>query len=332
MSPSSSPLNIAITGAAGQIGYALLFRLLAGYPFGANTPLNVKLIELPQALPSLTGLKMEIEDCAFPLLNRLECTSSFEEGFKDANWIILIGSVPRKPGMERSDLLKINANIFKEQGQAIDKVAADNARIFVVGNPCNTNALVAAHQAKRLPKENYFAMTKLDELRARAQLANKAQVTIDQVSCVPIWGNHSATQFPDFYQAKIQGKPSQIIINDESWLQTEFIKTIQQRGAAVLNARNASSAASAANAVLASLYDLNQPNTQGDFFSVASYSTGAHYHIEPDIMFSFPSKMVNNKLQVVSGLELNRFSQEKIQATMNELKSERDAVKALGLI
>src|SRR5467141_1182021 len=245
-----SPLKLAVTGAAGQIGYALVFRIASGEMFGWDQPLTLHLIEIPNALGALDGVVMELHDCAFPLLESVVPTADLDEGFRDVNWALLVGSVPRKAGMERKDLLGINGKIFIGQGQAIEKNAAPDVRILVVGNPCNTNCLIAMNNAPGLPRDRFFAMTRLDENRAKAQLARKAEVDITTVTNMAIWGNHSSTQYPDFYNAKINGKPAPEVITDETWLKGEFISTVQQRGAAIIKARAASSAASAANAVV----------------------------------------------------------------------------------
>ncbi|WP_232220886.1 malate dehydrogenase, partial [Legionella tunisiensis] len=243
-------VRVAVTGAAGQIGYALLFRIASGQMFGPHTDIELHLLELEQALPALEGVAMELDDCAFPLLKRIVCTSDLNEAMQSVNWALLVGSVPRKQGMERSDLLKINGGIFTKQGQAINDYAADDVRVFVVGNPCNTNCLIAMHHARDIPNDRFYAMTTLDELRARTQLAKKAGVDITQVSQMTIWGNHSSTQYPDFYNAKINGLPAATVINDEAWLKDTFVSTVQQRGATILKARGLSSAASAANAII----------------------------------------------------------------------------------
>ncbi len=245
-----NPIRVAITGAAGQIGYSLLFRIASGAAFGLDQPVILHLIEVEPALPALKGLVMELEDCAFPLLHGIVPTADLSEGFRDVNWALLVGSVPRKAGMERKDLLNINGAIFTKQGKALESHAASDVRIFVVGNPCNTNCLIAKENAKAIPSNRWFAMTRLDENRAKAQLAQKAKVQVSDVSKLAVWGNHSSTQYPNFYDAKIQNKPVLESIPNEQWLQQTFIPTVQKRGAAVIEARGASSAASAANAVI----------------------------------------------------------------------------------
>src|SRR5881394_1794008 len=250
---NTTPLRVAVTGAAGQIGYSLLFRIASGAMFGPETPVILHLIEIEPALPALQGVVMELDDCAFPLLKGIVPTANLDEGFRDVNWALLVGSVPRKAGMERKDLLGINGKIFIGQGHAIQQNAARDIRIHVVGNPCNTNCLIAMNNAPEIPRDRFFAMTRLDENRAKSQLARKAGVDITAVTNVGIWGNHSATQFPDFYNAKVNGRPATDVIKEEAWLKGDFISSVQQRGAAVIKARGASSAASAANAVVDSV-------------------------------------------------------------------------------
>ena len=322
-------VKVAVTGAAGQIGYAMLFRLASGSVFGPDTSVELQLLELEHALPALEGVKMELDDCAFPLLNKIVTTSDPNVAFKDIDWGLLVGSVPRKDGMERNDLLRINGGIFVGQGNAINDNAGDNARIVVVGNPCNTNCLIAMHNAPRISHDRWFAMTALDENRAKSQLAAKAGTAVRNVSNLTIWGNHSATQYPDFYNAKINGKAATEVINDEEWLQGEFIKTVQQRGSAIIKARGASSAASAANAALDTVTRINAPTPEGDWFSTAIPSDGS-YGIPEGLIFSFPLRSKGNgAYEIVQGLELNDFSKEKIKATSSELEMEREAVKEM---
>lgn len=324
-------VKVAITGAAGQIGYALIFRIASGQMFGPETEVELQLLELEQALPSLRGVAMELEDCAFPLLKNVVCTASLDEAMRDVNWAVLVGSVPRKEGMERADLLKINGKIFTAQGRAINDNAADDVRVFVVGNPCNTNCLIAMSNAPDVPNDRFYAMTLLDELRARAQLAKKANVDVTAVTQMTIWGNHSATQFPDFYHAKINGKPVPEVITDLNWLQNDFIPIVQKRGAEVIKVRGASSAASAANAALMGVHNLVHDTVQGETFSVARCSQG-EYGIDEGLIFSFPCRTEGGKLKVITGLEMNEFSKEKIHITLDELRKERDAVQELALI
>jgi malate dehydrogenase len=334
-------IRVAVTGAAGQIGYALLFRIASGQMFGPHTDVELNLIELEQALPALEGVAMELDDCAFPLLKRIVCTSDLKQGMDGVNWALLVGSVPRKQGMERSDLLQINGGIFINQGRAINDNASDDVRVFVVGNPCNTNCLIAKYHAKDVPDERFYAMTTLDELRARTQLAKKAGVDITAVSQMTIWGNHSSTQYPDFYNAKINGISAATVIDDDAWFKETFIPTVQQRGAAVLKARGFSSAASAANAIVVGVNHLVNDTVPGETFSVALSSQG-QYGVDDGLIFSFPCRrqhglvrrvgLEHGVVEVVEGLELNEFSQTRFDETLNELRSERDAVKALGLL
>jgi len=324
-------VKVAITGAAGQIGYALIFRIASGQMFGYDTDVELRLLELPQALPSLNGVAMELDDCAFPLLRKVVCTSDVNEAMQGINWAILVGAVPRKDGMERSDLLKINGGIFGPQGKAINDNAADDVRVFVVGNPCNTNCLIAMNHAPDVPRDRFYAMTMLDENRARMQLALKAGVPVSEVTHMTIWGNHSATQYPDFYNAKIGGKPVTDVIKDHAWLQNDFIPIIQKRGAAVIKARGASSAASAANAALDGVHRIVHDTRANDSHSVALYSNG-EYGVDEGLIFSFPYRVERGQLSVITGIEQNAFGQEKFKITLDELRAERDAVRELGLI
>lgn len=325
---STSPLRVAVTGAAGQIGYSLLFRIASGAMFGPQQPVILHLIEIEPALPALAGVVMELDDCAFPLLKGVVPTANLDEGFRGVNWALLVGSVPRKAGMERKDLLGINGKIFIGQGRAIEKNAAPDVRIHVVGNPCNTNCLIAMSNAPRVPRDRFFAMTRLDENRAKSQLARKSGVDITAVSNVAVWGNHSATQYPDFYNARINGKPATAAITDEAWLKGEFISSVQQRGAAIIKARGASSAASAANAVVDSVRSIVEPTASGDWHSVCLCSDGS-YGIEAGLICSFPVRSDGKKLEIVPGLPVNEFSRAKIDATVNELKEERSLVGEL---
>lgn len=328
-------VRIAVTGAAGQIGYALLFRIASGQMFGNDTDVELHLLELEQALPALDGVAMELDDCAFPRLKRIVCTSNLNTAMDGVNWALLVGSVPRKQGMERSDLLQINGGIFSKQGLAINDHANDDVRVFVVGNPCNTNCLIAKHHAKDIPDDRFYSMSMLDELRARTQLAKKANVDITAVSQMTIWGNHSSTQFPDFYNAKINGISAATVIGDETWLKETFVPTVQQRGAAILKARGASSAASAANSVVQSVYQLTTDTPSGESFSVSLSSRG-EYGVDDGLIFSFPCRrgpgLEDGAVEVVQGLTFNEYSQMKFNETLHELRSERDAVKSLGLL
>jgi len=323
-----TPIKVAVTGAAGQIGYALLFRVASGQMFGPDQPLILHLIEIPDALGALEGVVMELHDCAFPLLESVVPTADLNEGFRDINWALLVGSVPRKAGMERKDLLGINGKIFIGQGQAIEKNAASDVRVLVVGNPCNTNCLIAMNNAKGIPSDRWFAMTRLDENRARAQLAHKAGVGIGSVTNMTIWGNHSSTQYPDFYNARINGRPANEVIGDEKWLKEEFIATVQQRGAAVIKARGLSSAGSAANAVVDTVFSLTNDTPGNDWHSVAVCSDGS-YDVEKGLISSFPVRVRGGKWQIVQGRPINDFSRTKIDASIAELKEEKSLVSKL---
>jgi malate dehydrogenase len=325
---SNSPIRVAVTGAAGQIGYALVFRIASGAMFGPEQPVILHLIEIEPALPALGGVVMELDDCAFPLLKGIVPTANLDEGFRGVNWALLVGSVPRKAGMERKDLLGINGKIFIGQGQAIQKNAAPDVRVLVIGNPCNTNCLIAMNNASGLPRDRFFAMTRLDENRAKSQLAKKAGADVTSVTNVAIWGNHSATQYPDFYNAKIGGRAATQAISDEGWLKGDFITSVQQRGAAIIKARGASSAASAANAIVDSVRSLREPTPAGDWHSACLCSDGS-YGIEKGLICSFPVRSDGNKVEIVQGVQVNDFSRSKIEATVNELKEEKSLVAEL---
>jgi len=320
-----SPVKVAVTGAAGQIGYSLLFRIASGAMLGPDQPVELRLIEIPQALGALQGVVMELEDCAFPLVSKIVPTADYDEGFRGVNWAMLVGSVPRKQGMERKDLLGINGKIFVGQGQSIQKCAAADVRIFVVGNPCNTNCLIAMNNAKEIPSDRWFAMTRLDENRAKSLLAIKAGVHVTDVTNLAIWGNHSATQYPDFYNAKIKGNAATGLIQDEPWLKETFISTVQQRGAAIIKARGASSAASAANATIDSVRSLTTPTAAGDWTSVAVCSDGS-YGVEKGLISSFPIRCDGSRWEIVQNVPINSFSRERIDQSVNELRQERDLV------
>ena len=321
-------VKVAVTGAAGQIGYAMVFRLASGVIFGPDTAVQLQLLELEQALPALDGVKMELDDCAFPQLEKVTSTSDPNVAFGDANYILLVGAAPRKAGMERKDLLEINGRIFVGQGKAINDNAGENVRVITVGNPCNTNALIAMNNAPKISEDRWFAMTALDENRAKSQLAIKAGVLNREVSNVAIWGNHSATQYPDFYNALIQGQSVTDVITDYEWLKGEFISVVQQRGAAIIKARGASSAASAANAALDTIMRLEKPTTSGDWFSAAVPSDGS-YGIPEGLLFSYPLRSNGESIEIVQGIELNDFAQGKLDITRKELEEERDAVKSM---
>ncbi|MGI8436823.1 MAG: malate dehydrogenase [Chthoniobacterales bacterium] len=324
----NSPIKVAITGAAGQIGYSLLFRVASGAMFGPDQPVQLNLIEIPPALDALKGVVMELDDCAFPLLKKVVATADLNEGFKDVNWALLVGSVPRKAGMERGDLLGINGKIFIGQGQAIEKNAAKDVRILVIGNPCNTNCLIAMNNAKSIPSDRWFAMTRLDENHAKAQIAQKAGVDVTKVTNMTIWGNHSATQYPDFYNAKIDGKTADKVIGDESWLKETFIPKVQKRGAEIIKARGLSSAGSAANAIIDTVRSLTTDTPANDWTSVAVCSDGS-YGVEKGLFASFPIRVKGGKWEIVQGVELNEFSRGKVDASVAELAEEKQLVSEL---
>jgi malate dehydrogenase len=323
-----NPIHVAVTGAAGQIGYALVFRIASGALFGPDQPVILHLIEIEAAMPALSGVVMELDDCAFPLLKGVVPTACLDEGFRGVNWALLVGSVPRKQGMERKDLLGINGKIFIGQGQAIQKNAAPDVRILVVGNPCNTNCLIAMSNAPAVPADRWFAMTRLDENRAKSQLAQKAGVDVTAVSRMTIWGNHSATQHPDFFNAHIQGRSAADVIGDYPWLQGAFLSTVQQRGAAIIKARGSSSAASAANAAIDSVRSVIEPTPANDWHSICLCSDGS-YNVEKGLISSFPVRSDGRKLEIVQGVPLNPFCQTKIQASIKELQEERMLVSEL---
>ena len=325
---NKEPIRVAVTGAAGNIGYALVFRIASGAMFGPEQPVALNLIEIPPAVDALSGVVMELDDCAFPLLKDVVATTDLNEGFKDVNWALLVGSVPRKAGMERADLLGINGKVFTGQGQAIAAIAAKDVRILVVGNPCNTNCLIAMNNASGIPKDRFYAMTMLDENRAKTQLAQKAGVDITAVTNMTIWGNHSATQYPDFYSAQINGEAAATVIADEAWLKNEFIPIVQKRGAAIITARGASSAASAANGIVDSVRKLTRDTPIGDSFSMCICSDGS-YGTSKGLITSMPCRVDGGELSVLQGLEITPFSREKIDQTVQELEEERAAVKDL---
>jgi malate dehydrogenase len=323
-----TPIRVAVTGAAGQIGYSLLFRIASGSMFGADQPVVLHLIEVEPALPALGGVVMELQDCAFPLLKGIVATASLDEGFKGVDWALLVGSVPRKAGMERSELLGINGRIFTGQGGAIAKHGAPGVRVLVVGNPCNTNCLIAMNNGRPVPADRWFAMTMLDQNRAVTQLALKAGAETTAVSNLAIWGNHSSTMYPDFYNARIGGRPADEVIGDDAWFKDTFLPTVQQRGAAVIKARGLSSAASAANAVVDTVRNLTTPTREGDWFSAAVCSDGS-YGIEKGLIFSYPLRSDGSRWQIVQGLRLADFSKDRIAATERELKEEKALVSNL---
>jgi len=321
-------LKIAVTGAAGNIDYAILFRLASGDIFGPDTAIDLHLLEITPAMKALEGVVMELQDSAFPLLENIIITDEAKKAFNGVNWALLVGSRPRGKGMERNDLIKVNGPIFVEQGQALNK-AADDVRILVVGNPANTNALIAYHNAPDIPRERFAAMTQLDHNRAINQLANKAGCFTREVSNVTIWGNHSATQFPDAFHARIRGLPAASVITDHEWLRGQFITTVQKRGAEIINARGASSAASAADAALDHVKNMSRPTPAGDWFSCAVPSDGS-YDIDDGLMFSFPIIADGyGGYEIVKGLRHGDFAKEKIRITLDELRHEKSLVEDL---
>jgi malate dehydrogenase len=328
MASAKKPVSVTVTGAAGQIGYSILFRIASGQLLGDDQPVELRLLEIEPAMKSLEGVVMELDDCAFPLLAGIEATSDLKTAFDGTSWAMLVGSVPRKAGMERGDLLNINGGIFKPQGQAINDHAASDVRVLVVGNPCNTNCLIAKSNAKDIPDDRWFAMTRLDQNRAQAQLAKKAGVPVADVTNVSIWGNHSATQYPDFQNAKIGGRPATEVIGDDAWLQGDFITTVQKRGAAVIEARGLSSAASAANAAIDSVNSVWRPTPKDDCASLAVVSHG-EYGVPEGLVFGFPVRSTGDSWSVAEGYELDDFAKEKVQITTDELIAERDEVKSL---
>ena len=322
------PIRVAVTGGAGQIAYSLLFRIGNGEVFGPDQPVILQVLEIPQAMDALKGVVMELNDSAQPLVHGIVASDDANVAFKDANWVILVGGKPRGPGMERADLLSQNGEIFVGTGKAINDNAASDVRIVVVANPCNTNCLVAKANAPDIPADRWFAMTRLDENRAKAQLAEKAGVLTSQVTNMAVWGNHSTTQFPNFEGALIDGKPVTEVITDREWLEGEFLTTVQKRGAAIIQARGKSSAASAANAALDTIRSLITPTPDGDWFSAAVLSDGNPYGIEDGIMYSFPLRADGNgNWEIVAGLDLSDYAKGKAQASADELLSEREAVK-----
>jgi malate dehydrogenase len=322
-----TPVHVTVTGAAGQIGYALVHRIASGQLLG-DTPIVLRLLEIEPALPALEGVVMELEDGAHHRLEGVEATADLKHAFDGASWCLLVGSIPRKQGMERRDLLSINGGIFKPQGEAINVHAADDVRVLVVGNPCNTNCLIARSNAPDVPADRWFAMTRLDENRARSQLARKAGVPVRDVTNMAIWGNHSNTQFPDFFHARIGGKPAPDVIGDDDWLRGPFIETVQKRGAAVIEARGASSAASAAHAAIDSVNSVHTPTPEGDWHSLAVVSRG-EYGVPEGLQFGFPVRSDGSSWTVVEGIEHDAFAQEKIKVTTDELLAERDDVEEL---
>jgi malate dehydrogenase len=329
---AKTPLHVTVTGAAGQIGYSLLFRIASGQLLGPDQPVVLRLLEIEPAMKALEGVVMELDDGAFPLLADVEPTSNLKVAFDGTSWALLVGSIPRKAGMERGDLLSVNGGIFGPQGQAIAQNAAADVRVLVVGNPCNTNCLIARSQAPEVPADRWFAMTRLDENRAKSQLAQKAGVPVADVTNLTIWGNHSATQFPDVANARIGGKPATDVITDTDWLRSEFLTTVQKRGAAIIEARGASSAASAANAAIDTVVSLRTATPDGDWTSVAVASDG-QYGTPEGLQFGLPVRADGQGgWSVVEGLEHDEFAQDRIRITTEELEAERADVQGLGLL
>jgi malate dehydrogenase len=328
---SPSPVRVAVTGAAGQIGYSLLFRIASGALLGPEQPVILQLLEITPALGALQGVVMELEDCAFPLLAGVTTSDDPNVAFGDANIALLVGARPRSKGMERKDLLEANGAIFTVQGKALSDNAAKDIRVLVVGNPANTNALIAMHNAPNIPRERFTAMTRLDQNRAKAQLAARAGKAVTEVTNLTIWGNHSATQYPDVFHAKIAGKPAKDVIADDAWVEKEFIPAVQQRGAAIIEARGASSAASAASAAIDQVRDWTLGTTDGDWVSMAIPSDGS-YGVAEGLISSFPVTTKSGEYQIVQGLDIDEFSRARIDASVGELGEEREAVRDLGLI
>jgi malate dehydrogenase len=322
---------VAVTGAAGQIGYAILFRIASGQLLGPDTPVHMSLLEIPDAVKAAEGTAMELDDSAFPLLAGIDITDDPNKAFDGVNIALLVGARPRTKGMERSDLLEANGGIFKPQGEALNGHAASDVKILVVGNPANTNCLIAKSNAPDIPAERFTAMTRLDHNRAIAQLSKKASVAVKDVTNMTIWGNHSATQYPDIFHAKVNGQDAVDVVDDQDWLENDFIPTVQKRGAAIIEARGASSAASAANAAIDHVHDWVLGTPAGDWVSMSIPSDGS-YGVAEGVISSFPVTCSNGNYEVVQGLEVNDFSRSRIDATVKELQEERDAVKQLGLI
>jgi malate dehydrogenase len=327
---SDSPVRVAVTGAAGQIGYSLLFRIASGAMLGPDTPVSLALLEIPQAVKAAEGTAMELDDCAFPLLAGVDIYDDPNQAFDGVNVALLVGARPRAAGMERSDLLEANGGIFKPQGEALNAHAAADLKVLVVGNPANTNCLIAQSHAPDIPAERFTAMMRLDHNRAKAQLAKKAGVTVSEISNMTVWGNHSATQYPDITHAKVNGNSAAETVNDQAWLETDFIPTVQKRGAAIIAARGASSAASAASAAIDHVRDWVLGTPDGDWVSMAVPADGS-YGIE-GVFSGYPCTCSGGAYEIVQGLDLDEFSRERVDASVAELQGERDAVKDLGLI
>jgi malate dehydrogenase len=328
---STAPIKVAVTGAAGQIGYSLLFRLASGGLFGPDQPIELRLLEIEPALKTLEGVVMELDDCAFPTLAGVEIGADASKVFEGVNLALLVGARPRGPGMERGDLLEANGAIFTAQGKALNEVAADDVRIGVTGNPANTNALIAMTNAPDIPKERFSALTRLDHNRAISQLAAKTGASVTDIKKMTIWGNHSATQYPDIFHAEVGGKNAAEVVNDQGWLENDFIPTVAKRGAAIIEARGSSSAASAASATIDAAHDWLLGSAEGDWVSMAVVSDGS-YDVPEGLISSFPVTTRNGDWEIVQGLDINDFSRSRIDASTKELAEERDAVRELGLI
>jgi malate dehydrogenase len=326
-----SPVRVAVTGAAGQIGYQLLFRIASGQMLGSDTPVYLSLLEVPDAVKAAEGTAMELVDCAFPLLAGIDISDDPGEAFDGVNVALLVGAKPRSKGMERSDLLEANGGIFKPQGEALNQHAADDVRILVVGNPANTNCLIAQSNAPDIPSERFTAMTRLDHNRALAQLANQTQTPVAEITNLAVWGNHSTTMYPDIFHAKVNGKDAVEVVDDMDWIENDFIPTVQQRGAAIIEARGASSAASAANAAIDHVHDWVLGSRPDDWVSMAISSDGS-YGIDDGLISSFPVICRDGAYEIVQELEINDFSRPHIEKTVNELKEEREAVEKLDLV
>ncbi len=326
-----TPVRVAVTGAAGQIGYSLLFRIASGQMLGADQPVILQLLDITPAMDALKGVAMELEDCAFPLLSGIVCSDDPNEAFGDISYALLVGARPRSKGMERKDLLEANGAIFTVQGKALSDNAAADVRILVVGNPANTNSLIAMNNAPNIPNERFTAMTRLDHNRAMAQLATKTGTTVNDITKMTIWGNHSATQYPDLFHAEVNGQNAAALVNDQAWLEGSFIPTVQQRGAAIIEARGLSSAASAANAAIDHMHDWALGTPAGDWVSMAIPSDGS-YGVPEGLISSFPVTCTDGKYAIVQGLDIDDFSRARIDASTAELGEERDAVRELGLI
>ena len=327
----NTPVKVTVTGAAGQIGYAILFRIASGQMLGPDTPVHLSLLEIPAAVKAAEGTAMELDDCAFPLLKHIEIHDDPRAAFDGCNVGLLVGARPRGPGMERADLLKDNGKIFKPQGEAINAGAADDIKVLVVGNPANTNALIALSHAPDVPRERFTAMMRLDHNRAKSQLANKLEVGVSEITKMSVWGNHSASQYPDITNALVKGEDAEAMVDDQTWIEDHFIPTVAKRGAAIIDARGASSAASAANAAISHIHDWVLGTPEGDWVSMGIPSDGS-YGVDEGVVSGFPCTCASGEYSVVEGLEIDEFSRGRIDASVDELKGERDTVRELGLV